>query len=487
MRTTTVSRTARALAALGALSGAAAQAAVTAAPGYAVRTIPTAAQVQGGVVRHGDDLYVGQGPTFSAGNQRVVRFREGGPATTIAIGFNSLGGFHLAPGSGTLFVVDNGLEATGATSGDTAYAIPEAATRATALSAALAELLPTGSIDNPNDVLAAPGAILVTDATGPGAGRVVDVTGGVVTPLIAGLDYAAGLALDGGTLLVGNSDASFVGSVRRYDLTGASQGTLVDGLSGNYSHAVDDAGVVLVSGGFTGDFSSSTVVAVDALGGVTERARGFAFSTELFFDPVRDETLVLDVGVSQVTAICRDRDGDAVCDADEPCGVPASRSTVTVKRLGAPLGDETFGFSGEVVLPSPLNPALDPSVRGLRIRVATSGGAAVVATVPPGDFDRTGKIGWRSNGAGTTWRFTATSGVGALGIRKATVKTSAKAPGLVKFRVKGTGAALAFGPGDLPLAATVQLDAAGQCAIDDFGDANSGCELNASQTGLRCR
>ena len=47
-----------------ALSTASAGAAVTAAPGYAVRSITTPGKVQGGVVRVGADIFVGQGPTL---------------------------------------------------------------------------------------------------------------------------------------------------------------------------------------------------------------------------------------------------------------------------------------------------------------------------------------------------------------------------------------------------------------------------------------
>ena len=178
-------------------------AAVTAAPGYAVRSIPTPGKVQGGVVRQGADIFVGQGPTFTGGAQSVIRFTEGGSATTIASGFNSLGGFDIAA-DGTLYVVDNGLEASGATSGDTLYAIPDAPTRTSALASSAAEVLPSGSIDFASDALVVPGAVLVSDSVGPGAGKVVRVAGGTSTDLITGLDYAAGLARDGSTLLVGN-------------------------------------------------------------------------------------------------------------------------------------------------------------------------------------------------------------------------------------------------------------------------------------------
>src|SRR5262249_2026136 len=154
----------------------------------------------------------------------------------------------------------------------------------------------------------------------PGAGRVVRVAHGAATDLITGLDYAAGLALDGPTLLVGNLDGSLVGSVRKYDLDGMPAGTLVGGLSGSYAVVVDGDGLVLVSGGFTDNtFTNSTVIAVDSTGTRTERARGFGSSGEMFFDPVRNETLVLDFDALQITAICRDRDQNGVCDVDQPC------------------------------------------------------------------------------------------------------------------------------------------------------------------------
>lgn len=452
-------------------------AAVTAAPGYAVRSIPTPGLVGGGVVRRGEQIFVGQGPSFTAGGQSVVRLVEGGAATTVATGFNSLGGFDLAP-DGSLYVVDNGLEAPGATSGDTVYAVSDALTRVTAAPAASVELLPAGSLDAAQDVLAVPGAILVTDAAGPGAGRVVRLTEAGASDLITGLDYAAGLSFDGSRLLVGNSNASFVGSIRQYDLAGVPAGTVVDDLGGNYAHVVDGDGDVLVTGGFTGDFSSSTVVAVDASGTVRERARGFGFSGELFFDPVRDETLVLDFGVSAITAICRDADGNATCDADEPCAVSATRAKLGVGKLGAAPGDETLRFTGEIALAPPVGPALDPGRRGVRLRLETATGAVAHTTVPPG-------TGWKVNKAGTVWTFTSKAGVGSLGVTKVTLKTSAKAPGVVQFAVKAAGAQLALAAADLPLRPTLSLDASGRCGAARFAGEDA-CRFNRKRTAVRC-
>src|SRR5262249_25361751 len=272
------------------------EAAVTAAAGYAVRSIPTPGTVEGGVVRSGAAIIVGQG-AFGVGGESIVRFTEGGAAVTIASGFNSLGGFDLGA-DGTLYVVDNGGDLAGAASGDTLYAIPDALTRTTALAAADAEVGASGSVPSAQDIARAGHRTLdASDARGPGAGRVVTVVSSTLAPFATALDYTAGVALDGaGGLLVGNVDASFAGALLRYPLDGSAPPTpLASGLSGVYAVVLDGAGAVLLSGGFTTDFSSSTVIAVDLAPphDVHERAHGFGFSSDVFQDTERDETLVL--------------------------------------------------------------------------------------------------------------------------------------------------------------------------------------------------
>jgi hypothetical protein len=462
-------------------------AAVTAAPGYAVRSIPTPGKVQGGVVRQGADIFVGQGPTFTGGAQSVIRFTEGGSATTIASGFNSLGGFDIAA-DGTLYVVDNGLEASGSTSGDTLYAIPDAPTRTTALASTAAEVLPKGTIPSASDALVVPGAVLVSDARGPGAGRVVRVAGGTSTDLITGLDYAAGLALDGSTLLVGNvgGPPSFVGSVGKYGLDGTSAGPLAGGLSGTYAVVVDGDGLVLVSGGFTDDFSSSTVIAVDSSGTVTERARGFGSSGEMFFDPSRDETLVLDFEALQITAICRDRDQNGVCDADQECAAVRD-GKLTIASLDTPPGDDKLKLKGELTLPTPFDPPLDPVAHGVRIAVAGAVSGTTETAVPSGALDKTTKTGWKVNGAGTAWTFSSKTPVGALGITKVSIKSVSKTPGLLKIAVTGKNGSIPVVGADLPLTATVTLDPLVQCGQATFTGADQSCALNGKQSKVTCK
>ncbi|HJQ83146.1 MAG TPA: hypothetical protein VKA21_03660, partial [Candidatus Binatia bacterium] len=231
------------------LAGTAA-AAVVPAPGYLARTLATPDVVQGGVVRHAGAVLVGQG-SFGPASEYVVRLDSAG-STVVATGFNSLGGIDVAP-NGELFVVDNGGELPGAVTGDTLFEFPDALTRQTSLAAAGHEVLPPGTLPAAQDVLLVPETLLVTEATGPGAGRVLRVSEqGLPSPFVGGLDYASGLAFGStGAVYVAELDASFVGRVRVFDyVTGELRREVASGLSGAFAVALDaDGETVLVSGG----------------------------------------------------------------------------------------------------------------------------------------------------------------------------------------------------------------------------------------------
>ena len=453
--------------------------AVDPATGFATYSITTPGAVTGDVVRVGDAVFVGQG-AFGVGLQTIIRL-DGGVSTTIANGFNSLGGFAFDASSGTLYVVDNNGNGMGAVTGDTVFAIPDALTRTTALAALGAEVVPAGSIPAAADVALVGKDLLVTDAVGPGAGRLVRVSKGAVTTVISsGLDYAAGVTVDGTRLLVGNTDDSFVGSVAEYTLAGVLVGPVASGLSGNYAHDVDLDGNILVTGGFADDFSSN-VASVAPGGAQSERASGFAFSTGLFHDPARDETLVLDVAVSKIDVICRDADDNGTCFADEPCtdGVGVTNGKLLLKKQNTPAGDDGLKLVGQMTVP--VTPALDPVANGARIVVTDDAGTVANVSVPGGAFDDAAGHGWKVNGAGTVWKYL--NPAGHAGITKVIVKSVGSTAGLVKFTVIGRNGAFATESGDLPLSATFLLDADGQCGTATF----AGCTFNGRGTTVKCQ
>jgi hypothetical protein len=281
-------------------------AAVTATSEYIVGSTALPTTGNGDVAIAGTALFVGQG-AFGAGTESIARLERDGTAVTVVTGLNAIGGLAYDRAGNRLLFSDNGGEIVGATTGDTVYALGAPLAAGVPVPAGGLALVPAGTIPFAQAVLPlAGGALLVGDAVGFGNGRVIRVSGGTPTNLITGLDYTAGvsLALDGDELLVGEVDSTtFQGAIVRYDLAGAPLGAFASGLSGAYDSAFDPAGNLIVSGGFTGDFSSSTVVRIDPLGGVDEIASGFFFSTGLDVDAESGQILVLDIGAASLDTL----------------------------------------------------------------------------------------------------------------------------------------------------------------------------------------
>ncbi len=273
-------------------------------PDYIVGQVSFPSAATGDVAVIGTSLFAGQG-SFGAGTQSVVRRDWDGTLTTVVTGLNSIGG--LAGNHSYLFVTDNGGELAGATTGDTVFALPDPTGAATAVSAVGLEIAAPGSVPFAQGIALGPdGHPFVGDAAGENSGRVLRHREFGYPPfvsLFSGHDYVAGLAFDAsGLLYFGDvDDATFLGSVFRYDPATNAKTLVVGGLSGAYDQAFDVTGRLLVTGGFTSDFSSSTVVAVDELGNVTEFARGFSFTTGIDVDQNSGRVYVLDFGSANVT------------------------------------------------------------------------------------------------------------------------------------------------------------------------------------------
>jgi hypothetical protein len=443
----------------------AAEAQLTAAPGYALQSVATPAVVQGGVVRRGNALILGQGD-FGPGLQSVVRL-EAGRATTIATGFGGLGGFDLAD-DGTLYVVDNcytqDFMCDTATTGDTVYAIPDALTRTLPLAAADAELLPAGSIAFPFDVLATPIGLLVSDAAGPGAGRVVRVAGSGVVDVATGLAYAGGLAFDDPSLYVANAAADFSGEIHEY-VDGSPLGALVDGLGGAAGLALDGDGDLLLGAG-------SALLEVDAAGDALALASGFGFAGDVAYDADEDAALVLDFGVSAVTIVCPDEDADGVCDGTCSDGLPLEAAQLSLKP-GREAGASSLKLKARLRIDGGL--VADPSEDGMRIQLLDGDGGQVL------DVQLPAGAGWRAKRKNRGWRYR--DQAGALGITDVRVTPDRRDDELVKVQVRSKKhLTVDFEAATLPLRATVTLDPAGECGSSAF----PGCET-LGKGGVSCR
>ncbi|MCX8071936.1 MAG: hypothetical protein N3C12_05740 [Candidatus Binatia bacterium] len=282
-------------------SGAAAS--VVGPPDYIVGQVTFPGAATGDVAVVGTAVFTGQG-SFGGGTQSVARRDWDGTVTTVVANLNSIGG--LAGTHAYLFITDNGGEQSGALTGDTVFALPNPTIVSSPVSAVGLEIDAPGSIPFVQGIALAPdGEPYVGDAAGSGSGRVLRHRAFGYPPfdtLFTGYDYVAGLAFDEeGRLYFGELTNSFVGRILRYDPVTNTHALIVSGLSGAYDQAFDHRGRLLVTGGFTNDFSSSTIVAVDELGNVTEFARGFSFTTGIDVDPISGRVYVVDFGSADVT------------------------------------------------------------------------------------------------------------------------------------------------------------------------------------------
>ncbi len=268
----------------------AAPAAVTVAPDYLYASQYVGETTQSCVASAAGGTFVAVGPGFTAGGQRVVFVSESGATRDVLVGLSSVGDCAYDRANDVLYVTDNGLE-TGASTGDTVYALPFASA-ATAVPAAGLEMVPAGSIPNAASVALAPAGVYVGDASGSGAGTVDLVSGGSVVPVVTGLDFTGGIAVEpGGNLLVAQTLASFASDLRRY----ADDGTLLAVLSGptfdhgSYDIARLEDGRVAITGVWNGD-----VVALDPSDGSTSAlVSGLTFATGIDADPATGRISIL--------------------------------------------------------------------------------------------------------------------------------------------------------------------------------------------------
>jgi hypothetical protein len=282
----------------------AAASAVVIAPGYTVGEIPLPDFAAGDVVVVGDALFVGVGPAFVGGFQSVLRIDAGG-ATVVAQGFQGLGGFAYDAVNDRLLVSDNALEAPGAITGDTVYAIPAplGAFPTPAAAASLA-LLPAGTLPGVADIALDPSdpsgdTLFATDSNTNQVLRIA-LGAGTVTVLQSTAGFAAGVAADPSTLWFGDVtfDASFNASGTVSGVAQPGTGTpaaLVTGLPGQYDLELASDGALLATAG-------GELVRIDPLTGETTTvASGFGFATGLF--EAGGTIWVLDGGFPGVAAV----------------------------------------------------------------------------------------------------------------------------------------------------------------------------------------
>jgi hypothetical protein len=205
-------------------------------------------------------VFVGSGPAHasfppSGATRQVLFVSDTGASRVVATGFNTLSDCVYDWDADVLYVLDSGLEFTGATTGDTVFAFDASATNEPA---AGNEVLPAGTIPNAYSVDLFPTGLLVSDAAGGGAGSVIEIDMTGVTPVAStfatGFDYTGGLLVEETAVFVVEAvEPSFESSLHRYSTAGVFEATY----SGpTYEHGSNDLargldGELIVTGGNT--------------------------------------------------------------------------------------------------------------------------------------------------------------------------------------------------------------------------------------------
>jgi hypothetical protein len=180
--------------------------------------------------------------------------------------------------------------------------------------------------------------------------------------------------------------------------------------------------------------------------------------------------------------------GGAVCAATEP----VAKAKLVLAKIDTPPGDDRLDFRGDVQLPAPISPPLDPVSTGVRLRI-DSDASILDVTVPPGAYTKAAGVGWKVDKKvpPTRWTWVDRSATPPGGIVRVVVRDrSARTPGLVRFRVRGKNGSYPVSPGSEPGTALLVLDhpTAEQCAEASFSGApGASCAFDSRGRKLVCK
>jgi hypothetical protein len=194
-----------------------------------------------------------------------------------------------------------------------------------------------------------------------------------------------------------------------------------------------------------------------------------------------------------------DSDGDGLGDVCDPCnntyngGAYATKAKIIVTKLFTAPGDDKVKIKGYLVLPQ--SPTIRCDLNGARIILEKQDGSDIFdATLPPGPYNSTTKVGWQTNATFKKFKYK-NAGITPNplidGIYKTSVIPSPKTAGLIKFGINGKNGS--YGPivgADLPLKATLILDVPPHSSTSQCGETNflaGNCLLLGGGATVKCQ
>lgn len=247
----------------------------------------------------------------------------------------------------------------------------------------------------------------------------------------------------------------------------------------------------------TDDGNPCSVDLCDGSGNCDHPAGNPGASCRLPFDPCDLEEFCDGFSTSCPTdQVIGDDDNDGTCNDTDPCTninpTYIVKARVLIRRLAGPSGNDVLAFRGEMVLPHPFDPPLDPIAKGVRIVLVDDSGTTVTdSTVPSGAYNLTTKRGWTTDSSRSDrWIFRDSRAIG--DVTKVVIRDrSSKTPGLVAFSVVGRQGA--FPVSAVPVTATFVLDPptalTGQCGEALFPGPRPApaCAFGSSEDIVTCR
>ncbi len=184
--------------------------------------------------------------------------------------------------------------------------------------------------------------------------------------------------------------------------------------------------------------------------------------------PCLDDANACTTDVCDAAGVCThpalpDADGDGLCDALDECpqGVALTSARVKIGRFSTGPGDDRLAVRGQLTLPVPITPPIDPVSHGVRLLIrdaagGSAGGAFLDVTVPAGAYSESTGTGWAVKG-GSRFLFRSPQPVGGA-VRAVRLQLPPTIPGRVRVAITGTEGSFVSGVFALPPRVTVLLD-----------------------------
>jgi hypothetical protein len=171
-------------------------------------------------------------------------------------------------------------------------------------------------------------------------------------------------------------------------------------------------------------------------------------------------------------------------------GEPAERPRLALRRLDTPPGDDSLVMRGQLELPQPPDPPVDPVTNGVSFAIDDAHGTRVVESfIPGGAWNPDLRSGWKTLSNDRGWKYVNRGPSPAGGIRAVVLRKSRREPATMLYRIRGRRGSYPVAANALPLTSIFSVDPptaeTGQCGRADFAGTSGTCRFRRG--AVTCR